>query len=489
MAAVPDPPVRAEARLVAAAAGLVAAAALAGLLAGQFAVRNTPVLVLALTAVLLPVAILKRRAAGPIALLIAALAIEQSPFLVGTSDPAITDRIPFFHGTSHGNEADLLFAFVAIAWAARWRREGVASAGPTSPLRVAVGALALAVVVGLLLGKMHHGDLRIAMTEIRPYVYLATAFALSAALLNRREAVHAVLWTIVICDAIKAAQAVWIFWATARHVDPRPEAVLGHEQSVFFGLGLLIPLALWLFGVRGRLRTWSTALVPLVLLADLVNSRRTAWLILGSGVLILGLVVFVVLPERRRVVGRLGLISALVASVYLPLYWNRTGTIGQPARAIHSMISPDPRDELSNLYRIQENANLEINIREGGLLGRGFGVPIDYVLPIADIRSLDPLITYIPHDGVLYIPMRMGLFGVIAFWSVLGCGIISACRLARSRDRELAAFGALVAGALVGYALMGYNDQGFYFFRIAIVIGTLLGIVEAMRRREAAVTD
>jgi hypothetical protein len=486
MAAVPDRPARADARIVAAAAGLALAAAV---LAGQSAVRNTPVLVLALTAALLPVAILKRRAAGPIALLVAALLIEQSQFLVGTSDPAITDRLPFFHGTSHGNQADLLFAFVAIAWLVRWRRESRPAAAYQSPLRAAVVALMFAVAIGLLVGKMHHGDLRIAVTEIRPYVYLAAAFSLSAALLNRREALHAVLWTIVICGGIKALQAVWIFWTVARHVNPRPEAVLGHEQSVFFGLCILIPFALWLFGVRGRLRTWSTMLVPLVLLADLVNSRRTAWLILGAGVLVLGLVVFVVLPERRRVVGRLALVGALVASVYLPLYWNRTGTIGQPARAIHSMISPDPRDELSNLYRIQENANLEINIREGGLLGRGFGVPIDYVLPIADIKSLDPLITYIPHDGVLYVPMRMGLFGVIAFWSVLGCGIISACRLARSRDREVAAFGALVVAALVGYALMGYNDQGFYFFRIAIVIGTLLGIVEAMRRREATVTD
>ena len=51
---------------------------------------------------------------------------------------------------------------------------------------------------------------------------------------------------------------------------------------------------------------------------------------------------------------------AVVCAVYFPLYWNKTGggTLSQPARAVRSTVSPDPRDESSNLYREQENANL-----------------------------------------------------------------------------------------------------------------------------------
>jgi hypothetical protein len=472
---------------VATVAALAAAAAISGLLAGRYVVQGAPATAVVLAAALAPIAIFKRPALGPMALLLAALLIEQSRFQVGTSDPALTDRIPFFHGTSHGNEADLLIAFVAFVWFVRQRRVRAAEPVQVLPnMRLPVAALVGAVFLGLLVGASHHGDLRIAMTEIRPYLYLAAAYALASALLDRRRAVRAVLWTIVVANGIKALQALWIFFTTARDLNPRPEAVLGHEESLFFGISVLIPLALWMFGVKGRLRTWSTALVPAILLADLVNSRRTAWLIIGAGVIVLGVIVMAVLPDRRRVVGRLWLVGALVAAVYLPVYWNRTGAIGQPARAIHSAISPDPRDGLSNLYRIQENANLQLNIKEGGLLGRGFGVPIDYALPIADIRSIDPLITYIPHNGVFYMFMRMGLAGGIAFWCVLGFGIIAACRLARSPDREHAALGAVVACTLIGYALMGYNDQGFYFFRIAIVVGTLLGLVEATRRLDAS---
>jgi len=115
-------------------------------------------------------------------------------------------------------------------------------------------------------------------------------------------------------------------------------------------------------------------------------------------------------------------------------------------------------------------------------VGRGFGVPIDYALPIADISSIDPLITYVPHNGVLYILMRMGLLGGIAMWAVIGTGIIAGCRLARTADREIAALGAVLAGLLVAYALEGATDQGFFFYRIAIITGGVLGLAEAGRR-------
>ena len=116
-------------------------------------------------------------------------------------------------------------------------------------------------------------------------------------------------------------------------------------------------------------------------------------------------------PSRRRFLRRLVLVIAAILSVYLPAYWNKTGGLGQPARAIHSFVAPDVRDASSDLYRQQENANLAFNIREGGVLGRGFGVPIDYALPITDISDIDPFIAYIPHNGVLYVLMRMGVLG------------------------------------------------------------------------------
>jgi O-antigen ligase len=123
-----------------------------------------------------------------------------------------------------------------------------------------------------------------------------------------------------------------------------------------------------------------------------------------------------------------------------------------------------------------------LNIKQAGLLGKGYGVKIDYALPIVDISSIDPLIAYIPHNDVLDVLMRMGLLGGIAMWSLIGTGIVAGCRLAKARDRELALIGAVLAGALVAYALMGAIDQGFFWYRIAFVTGGLLGLAEAARR-------
>jgi hypothetical protein len=219
-----------------------------------------------------------------------------------------------------------------------------------------------------------------------------------------------------------------------------------------------------------------------VLVGDMVNSRRTAWLVLAAGLIIVGIVGAVTLPGRRRFLVRTGVWLAAVLCVYLPVYWNQTGTLGQPARAVHSFVSPNPRDASSDLYRAQENANLTLNIHQGGLVGKGFGVPIDYALPIANISQVDPEIAYVPHNGVLYIVMRMGLFGAIAFWCVIGVGLIAACRLAARADRDAALIGFVTAASIVGYTLQGYNDQGFFFYRIAICMGLLLGLTEVATR-------
>ena len=40
----------------------------------------------------------------------------------------------------------------------------------------------------------------------------------------------------------------------------------------------------------------------------------------------------------------------------------------------------------------RRTTNLEWNIKEGGLLGKGYGVKIDYALPIEDLSQIDAVI-------------------------------------------------------------------------------------------------
>jgi O-antigen ligase len=173
----------------------------------------------------------------------------------------------------------------------------------------------------------------------------------------------------------------------------------------------------------------------------------------------------------------------LIGSVfYFPAFWNNASTIGQPARAIQSSVHPDARDKASNLYRTQEDANLLFNIRRSPIFGLGFGRKIDYALPIANIKNIDPMIVYVPHNSVLYIWMRLGIVGEAAFLMMIAAAIKRAVELARVRDQELALFGMLTISALVAYLVMGYNDMGFTWFRIALAMGIFFGVTEAALR-------
>jgi hypothetical protein len=465
--------------------GIIGGTLLAGGIAGELVATGHGIVVLAFVLVLVPVIVARHPDLAPAVVLFPALLIEQSPIDIGSGINSITDHLPLFGGLgpSHLDGSDVLLIGLFIIWVLRVAQPKTYTA--RSSIGTSLLALEAAVALGFVVGVAHHGDTRIAFLEMRPYVYIGATYFLASRLGTTERAVRVALWAVVVGSGLKSVQGLLVF-LQVRHMDPRPDSVLAHEEALFLGVYILLVLALYWFEVPGRLRNTATLFLPFVVATDLANSRRTAFLILGVCFVVLTVLAYVRLPSRRPVLRRMLLCLGVFLAFYLPVFWNKTGAFGQPALAIHSLFSPNPRDASSDLYRVQEDANLKLNIAQGGPLGKGFGVPINYALPIVDIRDVDPLITWIPHDGLLYVVMRMGVLGAIAFWSVLAAGILSACRLLRSRNRELAAFGAIVVCVLIAYVLEGYKDQGFFYFRVALVVGTMLGLTQAALRREAA---
>jgi hypothetical protein len=278
-------------------------------------------------------------------------------------------------------------------------------------------------------------------------------------------------------------EGVFNFFVLARKLDPRPEAILSHEEAFFFGVFLLSTLALWLFQIRGRIRVVATAFAPLVLIADVGNSRRTAFLILYVGLAALLVIAFVGMPERRQVLKRLNVALVIFGVLYLGAFWNDSGALGQPARAVHSAVAPSARDKSSDEYRVLENLNLEARIRGTRSTGEGFGVAINYGYNLVNLSSLDSMIAYIPHNGVLYVWYRLGIVGELLLWSVMGFGILEGCRLAKQKDREAAALGAIATCAILAFVVQGYNDMGFTWLRIVLFMGFMLGALEATYQR------
>ena len=460
-------------------AGLLAGGLLAGGLAGYLGSSGSFTHVLALGVVLLPVALWKRPYIAPAVLLGAAVLVEQSPAI--PSIP-LTDRTPLFRavGPGHLEGADILLLMMLFIFLAKGKDWGTRLI-PRTHVSLAVRAVLGCVVLAIVVGQVHHGDLRTGLMQARPWVYLAATYFLTSAFVRDRRAIRALLWTFVGTVGFKAVQGIYV-WLAHGNLSPRPESFIGHEASYFFVIFVILVPALWLFDQRGRLRTWATWLLPLVFIAIIVNDRRVAWEMLGGGFLCFGIIAYKVMPIRRGVLEKGAVALVLCSAVYFPVMWNSTTSVAAPAKAVKSQVTPSYRDALSDIYRVQEDDNLELNIKQSAPVGEGYGVKIDYALPIGDLSRLDLEIAYVPHNQVLDVLVTMGFLGGVMVWFLIGAGIISGSRLAMVKDPEIAVIGLVVASALVAYALMGGEDLGFSFYRLAFITGTLLGLTEAARR-------
>lgn len=473
---------------------MLVAAASFGVLASQLVSMDHPAAIASLGLLLVPALVWRWPQASVVVLLLGATLVESFPFTVGTRNAgALTDRIPLYRGLTYLRFAgfsvlpiECLLGLILIVCLLKAVLDGTLRL-PRSALAKSIAAMDGLIVLGFFIGISHHGDLHKALVEIRPWIYLTVAYQIASMALRTRKAREALLWTLVLGSGFKAVQGAFIL-SYSLDLKPRPEAILAHEEAFFFGLFIALTAGLWIFQIRGRLRIAATTLVPVVLIVDMGNARRTAWAIIAISLVALLVLAYVALPERRRTLRRLSAVLALASVFYLPAYWNKDGTLAQPARAARSLIAPTARDQSSNQYRNQENVNLIYGIKGGGPLGKGFGVRIQYT-GIIDISKTDSFIGYVTHDGPLYLWMRLGIQGEIVFWSMIAAAIIKACQLARSTNRELAFFGTFVVCGILAYVVQGFYDFGLDFYRIAIMMGFLLGALEAASRTGLLPTD
>ena len=355
---------RARAILVAASLGAV----LCGMMAGI-----QPVLLVVPLLIAVPIVLWKHPEFGVIFLIATATVIENLTFSIGSHSSPFTSKIPWWRTFTHGMilfPVEFFLILLLLVWVLKAGEER--SFGlPKSPIFTALKVFWIFLIIAVGLGLARGAQLKFDLWEVRSWIYLTVVILLAAALIKTKAALWAVLWTFVLGSGFKGIQGTIIFFSYARKMDPRPEYILAHEEAFFFGVFIAITAALWLYGIKGRLRTTATALLPFVVIADLANARRTAWAILAMALLTMAVIGLVTLPNRRKFLRRTLILAAVVSTVYFPVYWHKDGTLAQPARAVQSQFHPSQRDEASDLYRQQENANLILDIRKFWALGPG----------------------------------------------------------------------------------------------------------------------
>ena len=261
--------------------GILLGTLVAGAIAGELVATGRGIVVLAFVLLLVPVVIARNPDLAPAFVLAPALLIEQSPIDIGSGVNRITDHLPLFGGLgpSHLDGADP--ADRALHHLGDQGRPAEPRL-PRSAIGTSLIVLEAAVVLGFGVGFSHEGDSGSRCSRSgRTCIWPRVPARLDAR--RSRRAIRLALWTMVLAR---------------RQGDPGPRDLprgpqpgppaRGRPRSR--GGPLLRPLRpadarLWLFEMRGPLRKTATIFLPIVIAADLGNSRRTAWLVLGAGVL------------------------------------------------------------------------------------------------------------------------------------------------------------------------------------------------------------
>jgi hypothetical protein len=364
----------------------------------------------------------------------------------------------------------LLICGVWLAQAVAFRRLDLRGGRFLWPMTLFCGAL----ILGLARGTLEGGDLQVAFWEARFLFYMVMCYFLAANMIRRMQHVQALLSIGLIAMGLFAVEAVYrrIALVDTGQLGVVIEFAYSHEVVIFLGALLLLMIAQQIFGAPLWQRLLSMPLLPLTIYALLATERRAGYITVIVGFLAYAVVLLVV---HRKAFFLVAVPVLLAGTVYLPLFWNNTSLLGQPARAIRSLSEPDARDAASNEYRRLEKINVSHTIQSDPLLGVGFGRPFHFVVELPDL-SWWPFWRYEPHHNILWVWLKTGAIGFIVFWVLMGSAIAWAAHLTQVlANRDARVFATLSLVSIIGSLVFCYVDLGLTSGRVTVFLGIILG--------------
>jgi hypothetical protein len=405
---------------------------------------------------------------------------------------SLTDRVQFFLNLNNSSSSlqgvpitpfELVVLSVILIWVSSSIAESRPLELPRGPIVVAYSIFALIVVGAEVRGLAAGGPYLTTLWEIRPQAYGLVAFIVASSLVRTRADLLRLAGIFFAVIAIKALIADFRYLVTLHADYSGVEALMAHEESYFFALYLVGALAVALWCRRRSILIPVLGLAPAVVLALMVNQRRAGMIALafGIGLMMILAIRFDVAKRNRLAVA--SVFSVVAFALFLGIFWNhQTGLVGELVRPFHSFYEPDPRDYLSNAYRQAEDLNLLLTIRSSPLFGIGFGLPMLYVYPMADISQQYPLWNIIPHNTVLWIGMRMGAIGLAAFFGLIAMATLQASRQGSRKDVFLRAVAMFAIAAFGMELVVGYVDLQLENYRNLIFLGVMLGVIQRLPR-------
>jgi O-antigen ligase len=445
-----------------------------------------------------------RRAPTPAAIgwlcfLVAVIAIFYQPrygvyMLAGLAlvgDSILTPWYPFVKNLSSGESllylgratifspAELFMVLTCLSWLGR--------ATMQRKLKLYAGSLfwpallfGTSVTFGLVYGILHHGNLNIALWEVRAVYYMPVMLVLVSNLIETRGQVNCLIWTIMLALFLDGLAGTG-FVAFVLNFDLHTlEAIAEHSYSIHLNTLFILAISVWLFSGSWTKRILLPLMSIIVLISYFANQRRASYITLTIALLLIAIVLY---RENRKVFWLLVPAVCVIGTIYIAAFWNSSGGIGGPARAIRSMIAPQPggRDDSSNVYRLIENTNTNFTIKQRPLTGVGFGNKFYILVPMPDI-SFFIWWEYITHNSILWIWMQAGVFGFTSLIFLVAMTVIIGTRaLWRLPGGDMSAFALMAILYIVMHFIYAYVDMSWEA-QSMIFVGVMMGLINSFER-------
>ncbi|MBN9393168.1 MAG: O-antigen ligase family protein [Chloroflexi bacterium] len=338
------------------------------------------------------------------------------------------------------------------------------------------GFLAFAYVWGVIL---HHGDSKAALVEIRAPIYLVLVYLLTTHFMPNRKIWVVLDWIIPAGLSLLALTTLiryFLLAGTSEAFLADSLSGFNHDNAILFVILVMWCLNKVVFGSSKGQRLTGFLLVILPVVAIMLSGRRAAFASLGICLIAFLMILFI---KRRKAFFITVVILLIIVPPYMILFKNASGPLGLAARAFNSSSAAvGSRDYSSDLYRVIEKNNVRLTIREAPLTGKGFGQQFTRYNSLVDLNFFE-FQYYTPHVQVLWLWLKVGVFGWILFW-VLICGALFRLgQLVKYERQKLYLNLAITAGnIIIAIMVFAYLDISLVNTRLMTILGVSIGLLE-----------
>ena len=348
-------------------------------------------------------------------------------FSSGESVLYLAERLTF-------SPMDLTLGFAMVCLLLR--RLAVQSPLVTGPLLRPLLVFSGFVVLGFMYGIANGGDLRVAIFEVRPLIYLPIIYMLASNLCTTAGQYRRLMWTAmgaIFCNALLSLNKYLRLTDDAKS---SLESLGEHGSAVGMNALFILLIACCVFaGCASRSRFVLVLMSLPVVWVYFLSNRRAAFVGLLAGMVVLSVALF---WRQPRTFFKFVPVAAVVLLAYLGVFWNSKSAAGFPAQAVKSVISPgtlSARDQSSDLYRQIENNNLNYTIRQTKVFGVGFGNPFFQPYPLPNLGPGFEFRNYIPHNAILWIWLQTGFLGFVSMLYMIARALmVGASKIRQLRD-------------------------------------------------------